>query len=83
MEFIKELLSLQEEEVLVQFRYNVVLRAEAGGFGLTLDTNVTASSKEHAIQLVKRHLERRKGEINDVMTLGWKVSTVQLLKKDK
>lgn len=76
MELIQEINDGLNEARLTEYRYNIVLRTKVGGFKLYLETNVTAISKNDAIQTVRGYLDRARDEFGGVLKQKWSVQTV-------
>ena len=83
MKLLNQLLQLNEDEEIEYHRYNVVLKTDVDGFILSLDTNVNAASKPHAIQLVRRALERSSESFLGVLKQKWSIRSVMPLRKVK
>ena len=68
------------ESRLIEHRYNVVLKTKVGGFKLYLETNITAVSKNDAIQTVRSHLDQLRAKLEDVLKQKWYVHTITPIK---
>ena len=80
MALLKEIAGGINETTLQEYRYNVVFRTKVGGFKLYLETNVTAVSKNDAIQTVRGLLEKARREFEGVMKQKWAVQTITPIK---
>ncbi|MEW8563755.1 MAG: hypothetical protein AB2541_16725 [Candidatus Thiodiazotropha sp.] len=76
MELLQEINDGLNESRLKEYRYNVVLKTKVGGFNLYLETNITAVSKNDAIQMVRGYLDKARAEFDDVLTQKWSVQTI-------
>ena len=80
MELMKAINGAVTEASVREYRYNVVLKTKVGGFKLYLETNVTAVSRNDAIQTVSGLLDKAKAEFDGVLKQQWQVHTLTPIK---
>ena len=80
MKLLKALNEAVNEATIQEHRYNVVLKTKVGGFKLYLQTNITAVSKNDAIQTVRGYLDKARAEFADVLKQKWQVHTLTPIK---
>ena len=80
MATLREICEPVVESDVQEYRYNVVLGTKVGGFKLYLETNVTAVSKNDAIQLARGLLEKARASFKGVMKQKWGLQTITPIK---
>ncbi len=80
MALLKDIAGTVNETKIPEYRYNVVLGTKVGGFKLYLETNVTAVSKNDAIQMVRGLLEKARASFKGVMKQKWALQTITPIK---
>lgn len=80
MATLREICEPVAESNIQEYRYNVVLKTKVGGFNLYLETNISAVSRNDAIQTVRGHLDKVRADFEGVMKQKWAVQTITPIK---
>ena len=80
MTTLKEICGAVNESHVMEYRYNVILKSELGGFKLFMETNINGISKADVVQKVRHHLDKMREQYGDVLTQKWTVHTITPIK---